>query len=308
MPTETRYFTSTTTTVNGLSGYSLGKTQSTTSKYISASVSGYVSSADFYVRVGKVSPGNIQTIILDWTLHSTVLEGSLGYFSTNLTIPTANLSSSDAIFVDVKIVIGSASTTGTWVTEVLNATQVSETWTFTLYLYCLYYDEGNTTIARFYFGSTTYNSRILNFTWSAYITVSNFLSSLYKVWQIVSGYSDTSSFAKIEATDFKDYVSKLKLSSIIWYKKLVEPSYGTVGYTTVTLETIFADTQAPDPRQISVVFNLRSELDPNTTLSTTVPVYSLATKVFRAIGSIPISENVPLNCYDLQIEVNYLVS
>ena len=105
-----------------------------------------------------------------------------------------------------------------------------------------------------------------------------------------------------------DVCSRLKLASIVWYKREVSPSYGTVGYTTVTVETIFSDVQAPDPRQISVVFNLRSQLDPRTTLSTTVGVYSLATKVFKAIGSIPLPENVPLNCYDLEIEVNYFVT
>jgi len=311
MTTETRYFTSTATTVNGLSGYALALSQTATSQYISAAGANNSGSqtAYFYVRVGKVASDGVQTIILDWTLHSERSASGSGIVSTDITIPSTSLATTDAIFVIVKVQLeDGTNATATFVTEVLNATSVSGTWTFALYTYRSYSTGAKATTARFYWDTSTYLSRIDNFYWSATTSVSNILTSVYEIRQKVTGYSDIASIAKIEAQNFMDYFTKLKLASIIWYKREVSPSYGTVGYATVTVETIFSDVQAPDPRQISVVFNLRSQLDSSTTLSTTVGVYSLATKVFQAIGSIPIPTNVPLNCYDLEIEVNYLVT
>jgi len=300
----TMYFTSTSTTVNGLSARLLSTSQGTTSAYKDITNYDY----EIGIRVWKRNSSGVETEITGGSpVAVAAIPASSGYVSGSWNCPQTSLASTDAVVVRVYASADGStwSLVDTWITQQLGAQSLNaSTWTVYYYIYI----RSSPYKVLFYFGTSTYNSRIENFAWTALTSVSNTLSSTYRIWAKFSGYSDSTNVAKIEAMDFNDYISKLKLASIIWYKKEVSPSYGTVGYTTVTLETIFSDDQAPDPREISVVFNLRSQLDSSTTLSTTVPVYSLATKIFRAIGSIPIPEDVPLNCYDLQIEVDYLAA
>jgi hypothetical protein len=176
MPSETRYFRSDTQTVNGLTAYKLGTEQSATAESKGIG-SGYPAQGAYVgIRVWKRSNAGVETEITAGTPVAVASKGSLttAIVSATWDCPQTSLDTTDAIVVRVYGRWG----TGAWnllaefITEQLGATILNAV-TWTVY-YSISYrryvdpDTGEITYtAGWNFGTTTYNSRIENFTWTS---------------------------------------------------------------------------------------------------------------------------------------------
>jgi len=155
-------------TINGLTAYILGTTQSETSAYKGV-INEILYTAYFGIQVWKRAADGTETEITDGTPQAVVSGAPTteGIKSNTWECPQTSLIDTDAIVVRVYRKLGS----GSWlllqifITEQLGGTQLDGvTWTVYYYLR-LYYSWGNY-YYRIYFGTSTYNSRITNFQWS----------------------------------------------------------------------------------------------------------------------------------------------
>jgi hypothetical protein len=155
-------------TVNGLTAYVLGTTQTTGSKYFGdieeALLNGY-----WGIRVWKRTSAGVETEITAGTPVAQVYRSAVGsgLQSATWACPETSLSSTDAIVVRVYFQYGSSGwvLAAEFITGQLGASKLdSATWT--VYYYTYIATVGGLYRYRFYWGTTTYNSRIENFTWT----------------------------------------------------------------------------------------------------------------------------------------------
>lgn len=171
MPVETRYLRSDQQTVNGLTAYILGVTQSNLSAY--KSISAY--SGDVYVtqylgiRVWRRASDGTETEITYGTPVAIASGSDSGLIWATWFCPATPLAPTDAIVIRVYGGDSSPPTNllATYISEQLGANRLdSATWTVYYYLLRTYNARYDITTYSFYFGTTTYNSRIEGFSWS----------------------------------------------------------------------------------------------------------------------------------------------
>jgi gamma-glutamylcyclotransferase (GGCT)/AIG2-like uncharacterized protein YtfP len=164
MPVEIRYMRSDQHTVNTLTAYKLGVEQTTTSLLKSISEAGDYP-CRWWVYVYKRAADGTTTLIKSGYVERST-DGS-GLQLLSLSIPLTSLASTDAIQVRVRIAIYSVDTNIYFITEQLGASQLDAvTWSVYLYTERKYNLRLDETDAIFYWGTTTYNSRIENFSWT----------------------------------------------------------------------------------------------------------------------------------------------
>jgi len=171
MTSETRYMRSDQHTINGLTAYKLSTTQSASSIYASRTIMGEVSGY-WGIRVWKRPSGGVETEITSGSPVAIVSRSSDGYGlqSNTWSCPQTSLESTDAIVV--RVYHGNTNPpqylARTFITEQLNASQLDVAlWTVYYYTYRSYDAGTDITTLRFYHGSSGYNSRIEDFTWSS---------------------------------------------------------------------------------------------------------------------------------------------
>lgn len=172
MPVETRYFRSDQQTVNGLTAYILGITESALER--SAYQYSTVSYFQWGIRVWKRASDGTETEITAGTPVATVARTEVGegMQSNTWTCPATSLQPTDAIVVRVYIYRdGAWYLAATFITEQLNA-QSLDAATWTVYYYTSIITYGTGFRGLFYWGIFTrtspYNSRIAGFTWTEY--------------------------------------------------------------------------------------------------------------------------------------------
>ena len=156
-------------TTNGLTAYLLGRSQSNISKSYGSSApykQTVYCSSDVVVRHIDNSETTISTKIAEVSRSS---DGT-GLQSASWTCPLTSLALTDAIIIRTYIMFGFYGTwilTATFITEQIGASQLKNVaWTFYYYMYRAYEPDENITYGGFYWGTSTHNSRITNFTWS----------------------------------------------------------------------------------------------------------------------------------------------
>ena len=169
-PTQTRYFRSDQHTINGLTAYKLLTTQSTTSAFFSKQKSGNWQgqgriSHDVVIRTS----GGSETTVGSKIGEVDPPEAAYGYASGSWACPETNMSTTDSVVVRV---YARNTSSDPWTlmreftTEQLGSYQLSSAmWTFTWYCWDTYVSP--TSYVNAYFGTSSYNSRIDNFTWSS---------------------------------------------------------------------------------------------------------------------------------------------
>jgi hypothetical protein len=121
----------------------------------------------FIVKVYKLS-GAVETLIATSDEDGT---DRSAYVSLTCAVPETAMLASDQIRIKVYTDDHSTPTTlrATFTTEALGASQIdAATWTFYCYVRRIY--TGGIASYYFYFGTSTYNSRIENFTWTPVMT------------------------------------------------------------------------------------------------------------------------------------------
>jgi hypothetical protein len=203
-PTETRYLRSDEVTVNSVRYYKLGISQTASPKMFE---SFYPLSRTAYwgMRVWKKASNGTTTEITSGTPVAQVSRSVDGYGIQSVTwaCPQTALDATDRIVVCVyqKIVVSGSwlpvSTPNSgWVTEELGATQLDSTnWTIYYYTERDYDTIEKVTYADFYWGTSTFISRIENFSWTAVVSkawydVSSWTASLVtRMWSIGMSFS-----------------------------------------------------------------------------------------------------------------------
>jgi len=170
MPVETRYMRGDQHTVNGLTAYILGTTQSDVEQVHKRGFSGNVG-IEWGIRVWKRKSDGTEEEITNGTPVAIVSRGAdgEGIQSATWTCPQTSLSSTDAIVVRVYVreLGGSWYLHAEFITEQLGASSLDgATWTVYYYTYRRYNALFDITDAWFYWGTTDKNSRIENFSWS----------------------------------------------------------------------------------------------------------------------------------------------
>jgi len=170
MTVETRYMRNDQQTVNGLTAYKLGTSQTTTARtydvYGTRNLQAGYWASDVAVRH---SDGSETSLGVKVAQVSRSAQGS-GLQSATWDCPQTSLALTDAVVVRVYLKIGTGAwqLAGTFITEQLNGLSLdAATWTFYYYTF-LYYDDVEK-LYEYIFAwgeSLTYNSRITNFTWT----------------------------------------------------------------------------------------------------------------------------------------------
>jgi hypothetical protein len=173
MPVETRYFRGDTHTVNGLTAYILGTTQSDTPKSVSHQIEGWgYDNGQAGIQVWKRNAAGVETEITGGTPVAIVTKApdAGAIVSATWACPSTSLASTDAIVVRVYIKLEGETTwtlAATFITEQLGAQSLdAATWTVYYYIRVVYDPSSDSTAVNFYWGTATYNSRIANFTWT----------------------------------------------------------------------------------------------------------------------------------------------
>ncbi len=162
--TETRFMRSDSATVNGLTCDSLGTSQSATTQTVTLSSTSTIYSG---IRIYSRASGGAMTEITGGSPVAIASTSTTATVSATWDCPQTTVSDTDSIVVEWYCGGSSPPTTlvETFTTEVLGATQLdAATWTFYSYL-----SERNNA-DRVSWGSTTANTRIEGFTWSAMST------------------------------------------------------------------------------------------------------------------------------------------
>ena len=163
-----RYMRSDTQTINGLGAYKLSIPESTGSAYVTQSGSGYGASWGIRAWV-RHSNGVEQEISLDGqtgTPKAVVWRSSgSGIRSSTVSVAQTAMQQTDSLVVRVYVQVGGSDWTlcATFTTEQLQATILKAvTWTVYYYTYASWNRLTDWTTSRFYWGTSTYNSRIQN--------------------------------------------------------------------------------------------------------------------------------------------------
>jgi len=178
-------------TINGLLAYKLRTTNTTTgtSKTLQ-------DMADYLgIRVWKRSSGGVETEITDGNAQARALSPiTPGIVSGTWACPQTALNPTDSIVVRVYQCSSTGGTQqlyATFTTEQLGA-QSLDAVTWTVYYYAYRWRDPDTLIwyITFYWGSSTYNSRIANFTWTpAAVVAAPFGDGLVWITQEVRRWS-----------------------------------------------------------------------------------------------------------------------
>lgn len=179
--TETRYMRSDTQTINSLSAYQLGTTQ--TSSSLSTTVSSPTGNGQqdqtvyWGIRVWQRNSAGTETELTSGTPVAQVSRTSgVGIQSATWTAPSTTLATTDSIVVRVYIQVGTGGwqqggTIADFTSEQLGSTRLdNQTWT--IYYYTEYYTFSSTPASRrytsgtFHWGASSTDSRITNFTHS----------------------------------------------------------------------------------------------------------------------------------------------
>jgi len=173
MPTETRYFRSDTHTVNGLTAFKLGTTNTTihSTSSTSITVTAYIG-----IRVWKRSSDGVETEItggLCVALAPVPVASTYQLVTGQWLCPTVTLAPTDSIVVRVyacdsaggnqQILSGC-----NFSTEQLGAGSLNQS-QWTVYYCCFALIAAGTYLVFFAFGSSTYPTRIEGFAWSEYV-------------------------------------------------------------------------------------------------------------------------------------------
>jgi hypothetical protein len=172
---ETRYFRSDSQTVNGLSAYKLGTSQSASLQYVVLGTGRTTATGYAGIRVWKRSSDGTETEITAGTPVAQVSRNAAGegLQSAAWSCPSTSLSPTDAIVIRVygKWGTGLWTLVATFITEQLGA-QSLDAATWTVYYYTHWYsyidpDTGKLIYEMdFEWGLSGYDSRIENFSWT----------------------------------------------------------------------------------------------------------------------------------------------
>jgi hypothetical protein len=166
MPTETRYMRSDQQTINGLTAYILGLTQTAAYAYVSAAYEGRAA-AYFDIQIAVRHADGTETILLNWYTFATRGVSGSGYQTYSFSCPATTLSPTDAIVVRLRARNTGGSETATFITEQLGASALpAATWTF--YVYTVATVTATGSLAEIDFGDSAHNTRVENFTWTPY--------------------------------------------------------------------------------------------------------------------------------------------
>lgn len=166
---ETRYMRGDQHTVNGLTTYKLSTTQSNTAKSTSNGYMGPYGTVAWGIRVWIRHANGSQEELTNG-LSATVTRSSNGegIQSATWNCPYRLLAPTDVIVIKVYVRYGPYPESGSvsFITEQLNVSSlIPSTWT--VYYYTKYYTDGRySTTGYFYWGTSTYNSRIEGFTYT----------------------------------------------------------------------------------------------------------------------------------------------
>lgn len=190
MPTETRYMRSDQHTINDLQAYKLITTQGDSSTNKNLSYSNDVT-VQWGIKIAKRESDGTQTYISDGpvAIVERSSDGS-GLQSATYDISNTVLTSTDAIVIEVYMKGGTSSWSkiATFITEQLDAQMLnSTTWTIYYYTKKEYTALIGKTYGYFYFGSSTYNSRIENFEYTPYSWKTGWSYRKYHVINSASG-------------------------------------------------------------------------------------------------------------------------
>ena len=164
MTVETRYMRGDQHTVNTITAYILGTTQSNISRSVSDDI-GTNTSISYGIRVYKVESDGTETEITAGTPVAVVTAKAPfdGIKSATWDCPSTSLNDTDAIKVEVWRKFGTVAWKRrvTFITEQLGAASLdAATWTVYYYIK-VYFDEyAFTHYGEFWWGTSTYNSRI----------------------------------------------------------------------------------------------------------------------------------------------------
>jgi hypothetical protein len=168
-PTVTLYLREDTHTVNGLEAYQLGTTQTSTTRAFSRVRSGE-HSGQYRFQILTRASGGSETTIGDWIAETTrtppLGQPGMGIQDASWECPYTALVSTDAVKVTYRLRVSSDSFVSdrSFITSQLGAAALSnETWVIYRYSY-IDYDWENTTLFG-YHGSSSYDSRITNFSY-----------------------------------------------------------------------------------------------------------------------------------------------
>jgi hypothetical protein len=164
MPVETRHMRADTHTVNGLTAYVFGLTQTGTEKYVEAYASGRVTCYYYWTLYIRHLDGTTTQIATG--SFSRAADGS-GYQSASVSIPETPMAKTDAIQLEVYCKAGTVASTKQYaITEQLGAGKLTAaTWTVYLYTERTYDTVGNTTYADIGWGIATEDTRVEGISW-----------------------------------------------------------------------------------------------------------------------------------------------
>jgi len=176
--------TSTTVTVNTVTGKNLSTAQTTSSlSVIVNAYDGNIVVAQYYMaKIWKVSSGGSETLLGTSSIDS---GGTNKVMTTTWSCTGYSLARTDAIIVRVLADDFSPPTTlrQTFITTQLDGQSLdSSTWTFYMNSVRLY--AGGLTTYRFYYGSSTYNGRVTNFAWTPFTGTLNFYGTITQTFTI----------------------------------------------------------------------------------------------------------------------------
>jgi hypothetical protein len=182
-------------TVNGLTAYKLGLTQTTVAASIDVDYEGSAG-AYFDIEIAVRHADGTETELLPWTQFAYRTTTGEGIQSYNFNCPSTTLAPTDAIVVRLRARNVGGSVTATFITEQLGASGLpAATWTFYVYTGC--YRSTAISSAYIWWGTSTYNTRVENFQWTSAVTktwhdiASWSLTLLTRKWNPISTYNLT---------------------------------------------------------------------------------------------------------------------
>jgi len=159
-----RYFRSDIVTVNGLTCYSWGTSNTASSAYGQEQRTGIGNNgATFGIRIWKRDSLGNETEITGGSPEAQIgITDTEGIQKVEWKFPGVTLAATDSLVIRVYCDIGAGfAQVGEFTSEQLGLTSLSaDYWNFELYLYHSYDSGSDTTTGRFYFGDETYQSRV----------------------------------------------------------------------------------------------------------------------------------------------------
>jgi len=166
MVTETRYMRNDQHTVNGLTAYKLGLTQTGAEQFVGVDYEGSAT-AYFDIQIAVRHADGTETTLLPWTQFAFRGTSGYGYQTYNFACPQTSLSPTDAVVVRLRARNLGGSAVAEFITEQLGAGQLpSATWTFYVYTEAAISKYGSSAII--HWGDSGHNTRVENFQWTPY--------------------------------------------------------------------------------------------------------------------------------------------